>query len=207
MYFRAITSLLVLDLCRIATASFQNPFRNVTRGSELKLVWDGVDTTEYPLAIHARLLNGTSEYGANSLEVNITVGLNASSYIWRSIPYPLPYLEMATYEVEIRPQKWTGPGSPPVFGSSPYFTIAEVEYEGPFDSGGLSSDKIDFLSSIPTDSPKSQSNGINNDTAIAAGLIVPVIVALSVFGLLYMMRRQKKLQDEKAKQREEMVID
>lgn len=55
----------------MAIPGFQNEFKNITRGSDLLLRWEA-NATDYPLVLYSRLINQTSEFGANSLEVNIT---------------------------------------------------------------------------------------------------------------------------------------
>lgn len=68
-----ILVLLILSyLWRFAKAEFQNEFNDIARESDLLLKWDPINSTDYPLVIHSRLVNQTSKYGANSLEVNIT---------------------------------------------------------------------------------------------------------------------------------------
>ncbi|KAL7622983.1 hypothetical protein AAE478_006662 [Parahypoxylon ruwenzoriense] len=205
---RDITAVLMLSrLWAVVATGFRGEFKNIIRGSDLLLQWDTTNTASYPLVIHSRLINQTSEHGANSLEVNITVGLNASSFLWKSIPYPFPYIETAKYQVEVWPQNWAGSkASAPIFVSSPYFTIVNLEegdstsgFEDPF-NGTI------IIPSKPTDQPTSNS-GINNNTAIAAGLVVPIAVILAVCGFVWMQQRQKKILDKKRKQREELCID
>ncbi|KAI1778314.1 hypothetical protein F4818DRAFT_438481 [Hypoxylon cercidicola] len=199
--------LLVLSqLSAWAAADFQTKFENITRGSDLLLQWDPINATDYPLVIHSRLINQTSEYGANSLEGNITVGLNESSFLWPSVPYPLPYLETAKYEVEIWPQNWAGPkASAPVLAST-YFTIAESEGNHTTDDPAEGFSGTTIIPSKPTSQPSSN-HGVNNNTAIAAGLVVPVVVILAVFGFVWTQRRQKRMLEERRKQREQLCIN
>ncbi|KAI6092316.1 hypothetical protein F4821DRAFT_225361 [Hypoxylon rubiginosum] len=207
MGLRVSSTLLVLSQLAVwVAADFQNKFDNITRGSDLLLQWDQINATDYPLVIHSRLINQTSQYGANSLEVNITTELNASSFLWTGVPYPLPYFETAKYEVEIWPQNWAGSkSSAPVFAST-YFTIDElgVNNSGNNPTEGFNGTTI--LPSKPTSQPSS-SHGVNNNTAIAAGLVVPVVVILAVFGFVWTQRRQKRLIEERRKQREQLCID
>ncbi|KAI1389787.1 uncharacterized protein F4822DRAFT_213628 [Hypoxylon trugodes] len=195
------------QLWAFCLAGFQNSFNNVTRGSDLLLQWNSTNATDYPLVIRSRLINQTSEYGANSLEVNITIGLNASSFLWKTVPYPLPYLETSKYEVEVLSQNWVeSETSVSAFAFSPYFTIAESEE----DTNEIDPDdpfnKPIIIPSKPTNQPAA-SNGVNNNTAIAAGLVVPVVVILAVFGFVWMQQRQKRILEEKRKHREELYID
>ncbi|KAI1418670.1 hypothetical protein F5Y13DRAFT_196447 [Hypoxylon sp. FL1857] len=195
------TFLIFIQLWMAVIADFQNEFKNTTHGSDILLQWDPVNPTNYPLVIHCRLINQTSEYGANSLEVNITSGLNGSSYLWKSVPYPLPYLGTAKYEVEIWPQNSVGPSA----ASSPYFTISE-SVDGENMDGLGEPIRTTIIPSKPTNKPTSN-GGVNNNTAIAAGLVVPVVVILAVFGFVWMQQRQKRILEEKRKQREELYID
>ncbi|KAI1402054.1 hypothetical protein F4819DRAFT_455981 [Hypoxylon fuscum] len=205
MKARSILIISILSqLLALATAGFQNDFQNITRGSDLLLQWDSINATDFPLVIRSRLINQTSEYGANSLEVNITAGLITSSFLWKNIPYPLPYLETAKYEVEVWPQKLVG-SKPSVFTSSPYFAIAELEDKSTGGSGDSFNGTV-IIPSKPTNQPVSK-GGINNNTAIAAGLVVPVVVLLAVIGFVWMQQRQKRILEERRKQREELCID
>ncbi|KAI1473712.1 hypothetical protein F4774DRAFT_423017 [Daldinia eschscholtzii] len=187
-------------------ANFQNEFKGITRGSDLLLRWE-VNATDYPLIVYSRLINQTSEFGANSLEINITTGLNATSFLWKSVPYPLPYLETAKYEVEVRPQNQVGSNSAAqAIASSSYFAISEPDEDKNADGPINPLNGTTILPSRPTSQPASK-NGVNNNTAIAAGLLVPVFVILAIFGFVWMQRRQKKIIEEKRKQREELYID
>ncbi|KAI1466021.1 uncharacterized protein F4812DRAFT_465905 [Daldinia caldariorum] len=185
---------------------FQNEFKGVTRGSDLLLRWDVNATASYPLVVYSRLINQTSESGANSLEINITTGLNATSFLWKCVPYPLPYLATALYEVEVRPQNQVG--SKGAIASSSYFTVSSESDEEDKNENGLMNpfNETTILPSRPTNQPVSQ-GGVNNNTAIAAGLVVPVFVILAIFGFVWLQRRQKKIIEEKRKQREDLCID
>ncbi|KAI1211790.1 uncharacterized protein F4807DRAFT_402811 [Annulohypoxylon truncatum] len=199
-------SWMLCHLWKLTRADFQNEFKNITRGSDLLLRWDPTDPTDYPLVIHSRLINQTSQHGANSLEVNVTsrIGLNASSFLWQSVPYPLPYLETAKYEVEVWSRDWEQSVS--AFASSPYFTISGSKEGENTDSVGNSFDDTIVIPSKPTTHPISK-GGINNNTAIAAGLVVPIVVILAIFGFVLTQKRQKRILEEKRKQREELYID
>ncbi|KAI0005645.1 hypothetical protein F4779DRAFT_621013 [Xylariaceae sp. FL0662B] len=207
MRTQVISTIPVLSqLGTLVIAEFQNDFKNVIRGSDLSLRWDEVDATDYPLVISARLISRTSEYRANLLESNITAGLYASSFVWESVPEPLPFLETASYEIEVRPQDRFGEnGSAPGLASSPYFFISEREDENTSDSKD-SSDETTTLPSRPNNRPVS-SGGVNNNAAIAAGILVPVVVIIAIFGFVWIQRRQKRLLEERRKQREELCID
>ncbi|KAI0179119.1 hypothetical protein GGR52DRAFT_291291 [Hypoxylon sp. FL1284] len=194
------------QLFALATAGFQSTFENITRGSDFLLRWDAINGTEYPLVIHSRLINQTSEYGANSLEINITTGLNASSYLWTNVPNPLPYIETAKYELEIRSQNWARTkASEPVLASE-YFTIANSKDDGDADGPTDGSDETTIIPSRPTHQPH-PGHGVNSNTAIAAGLVVPVVVLLAVFGFVWTQQRQKRILEERRKQREQLCIE
>ncbi|KAI1093204.1 hypothetical protein F5B19DRAFT_167586 [Rostrohypoxylon terebratum] len=189
------------------TAEFQNEFKDITHESDLLLKWDPINSTDYPLIIHSRLVNQTSKYGANSLEVNITIGSNASSFLWKNVPYPLPYLQTAKYDIEIWPRDWEqSKGSVSAFASSSYFTISEPKDDENTDNQGISFNDTTVIPSKPTSHPISK-GGINNNTAIAAGLVVPLVVILAVFGFVLVQQRQKRILEEKRKQREDLYID
>ncbi|KAI0885643.1 uncharacterized protein GGS22DRAFT_161491 [Annulohypoxylon maeteangense] len=203
-----VSILLMLGhLLRFSAAGFQNEFNDITRGSDLLLKWDPINSTDYPLVVHSRLINQTSQYGANSLEVNITIGLNASSFMWKNIPYPLPYLETAKYEVEVWPRDWgQSKASVSAFASSSYFTVSQSEEAEITDSLGSPFNETIIIPSKPTTQPTSK-GGINNNTAIAAGLVVPIVVLLAIFGFVLTQQRQKRILEEKRKQREDLYID
>ncbi len=55
----------------LSKADFQNDFQGIARGSNILLQWDPVNETDYPLMVRTRLINQTSEYGADSIEANI----------------------------------------------------------------------------------------------------------------------------------------
>ncbi|KAI0019333.1 hypothetical protein F4780DRAFT_780557 [Xylariomycetidae sp. FL0641] len=203
-------------------AGFMNSFGNMTQGSDLQLRWAAGDSAASPsIVVYTRLLNRTGDHTANSLELNITVQSNTTtSYLWENVPSPLPYLETAMYEVEVRPQQWTDAGSrAPVFAASSFFSIAEAHDDELSDdeetddsdtddepSTSITNVSVPIASSKPMGSSHSGA-GINNNAAIAAGLIAPVIVALAVFGLIWVQRRQRKMLEQKRKQREELTID
>jgi len=52
-------------------ASFLNDFKDVTENTDLLLQWGPSDATEYPLQLQARILNKTSEYEVNTVEMII----------------------------------------------------------------------------------------------------------------------------------------
>ncbi|KAI2638937.1 hypothetical protein GGS26DRAFT_587709 [Hypomontagnella submonticulosa] len=208
MKSQGISTLFIFSqLWAFTIAGFQSQFEDIARGSDVLLRWDPINDTDYPVVIHSRLINRTSEYGANSLEVNITVGLNSSSFLWKNVPYPLPYFKTAKYEVEVWPQYWAGSKAlVPAFASSPYFTISESEGGV---NGGDSRDPFNgtiIMPSKPNNQPVSN-GGVNNNTAIAAGLVVPVVVILAVCGFIWMQQRQKRMLEEKRKHREGLYID
>ncbi|KAI1808118.1 hypothetical protein F4811DRAFT_549209 [Daldinia bambusicola] len=185
--------------------NFQTEFKGVTRGSDLLLRWEADATASYPLVVYSRLINQTSEFGANSLEINITTGLNTTSFLWKNVPYPLPYLATALYEVEVRPQNQAGQKS--AIASSSYFAVSPDSDEDKNADGPTNpSNGTTILPSRPTIQPVAK-GGVDNNTAIAAGLVVPVFVILAIFGFVWLQRRQKKIIEEKRKQREELYID
>ncbi|KAI2625872.1 hypothetical protein GGR54DRAFT_593340 [Hypoxylon sp. NC1633] len=196
---------LLSHLWSLTAAEFRNRFQGITHGSDLLLQWDPVDAADHPLVIHSRLINQTGEYGVNALEVTITADLNSTSFLWQSAPYPLPFFESAKYEVEVWSQNWVPTTSKPAFATSSYFTISEPKDE---DANGSNSplNGSMMIPSNPTIQPLSN-GGVNNTTAIAAGLVVPVVVILAILGFIWTQQRQKKIVEEKRKQRENLYID
>ncbi|OTB09114.1 hypothetical protein M426DRAFT_18496 [Hypoxylon sp. CI-4A] len=195
------------QLCAYAAASFSSSSKSVNHGSDFLLQWDAVNVTDYPLTIRTRFINQTSQYGVNSLEADITTGLNATAFLWENVPYPLPYLDTALYEVEIWSQSSTGStASEKAFASSSYFKISDIPESRPSGGIGDSSNETIIIPSNPSDRPASK-GGVNNNTAIAAGLVVPVVVILAVLGFVWMQQRQKRAIEEKRKQRGELYID
>lgn len=53
-------------------AVFQTNLSGLTQHADLLLEWDPVDATDYPLAIHLRVFNATSEHKVNTFEADIT---------------------------------------------------------------------------------------------------------------------------------------
>ncbi|KAI5926994.1 hypothetical protein F4810DRAFT_421261 [Camillea tinctor] len=191
-------------LSTLVEAGFQNSFRNVTQRSDLLLQWEPTDENDYSIAIHARLLNRTSKYEANSIEMDIATGINSTSFLWQSVPYPLPYLRTATYEIEIRPMGQLGEEQITILTSSPYFMIAPEDQNR---DQSMPSNESFIIPPIPTDEPSSGNGRINNNAAIAAGLVIPVVVALAVIGFLWVQRRQRRSLEESRKRREALVIE
>ncbi|KAI8633686.1 hypothetical protein F5Y19DRAFT_470928 [Xylariaceae sp. FL1651] len=186
-------------------AAFHNNFDNVTRHTDLLLEWDPVNTTDYPLLIHARLMNKTSDHEVNSFDINITTGLEDNFFLWRDLPYPLPFLSTATYELHVRPQlEPGGMVSELDIVSSPLFAI--TEQEGDDSNRWPAANGTSNPPSKPTQ-PSHTSERPNSNTAIAAGLVVPLVVGISVFVFLWMQRRQKRIAEERRKEREGLVID
>ncbi|KAI1126335.1 hypothetical protein F5Y10DRAFT_267219 [Nemania abortiva] len=203
--------------------SFHNSFSDVTLHSDLLLEWDRVNAANYPLIIRARVLNKTSDYNVNTIEAEISSELGVfetvlravdddlgelieNSFLWKDIPFPLPFLSTAAYELQILGQKQVGDTAPePVIAYSPSFTIIpqrEDENNGwQTTINGTTGDPLEPTNSPHSDGPPSSS------TAIAAGLVVPFVVGVSAFVFLCMRRRHKRILEERRKEREGMVID
>ncbi|KAI0114492.1 hypothetical protein GGR51DRAFT_447742 [Nemania sp. FL0031] len=202
-------TLYLLILCRflgLTMASFHNSFSDVALHSDILLEWDRVNSTYYPLVIRARVLNKTSEYNANTIEAEISSGLTDDSFLWRDLPFPLPFFSSATYELQVLGQQQVVGVEPElVIASSPSFTIIpQVEdgsNAGQTPINGTIDDPPESTNSPHSDGPP------NSSTAIAAGLVVPFVVGLSVFVFLCMRRRQKRIDEERRKEREGLVID
>ncbi|KAI3326054.1 hypothetical protein HD806DRAFT_432722 [Xylariaceae sp. AK1471] len=190
----------------LAMASFHNDFNNVTRHTDLLLEWDPVNATDYPLLINMRVLNKTSDHEVNVLEMNITTGLTDNSFLWKDLPFPLPFLSTATYGLQVRRQQQPGAMiSEIVIASSPSFAIIQHDGGG---NNGWRNTMNGTASPPPKPIDSSHSKGpSNSNAAIAAGLVVPLVVGISVFVFVYMQRRQKRILEERQKARIGLVIE
>ncbi|KAJ8127981.1 hypothetical protein O1611_g5654 [Lasiodiplodia mahajangana] len=187
-------------------ASFHNSFSDVTLHNDLLLEWDRANATYYPLVIRARVLNKTSEYNANTIEAEISSGLTDNTFLWRDLPFPLPFFSTATYELQVLGQQQAVGMLPElVIASSPSFIITPPRVDesngGQIAINGTSDDPFEPTNSSHSGGPP------NSSTAIAAGLVVPFVVGLSVFVFLCMRRRQKRIDEERRKERQGLVID
>ncbi|KAJ2987423.1 hypothetical protein NUW58_g4517 [Xylaria curta] len=208
MEAKAVYVLVLSYFWELAMASFRNNFSNVTRHTDLLLEWDHSDATEYPLVIHAIVLNKTDGYGVNAIEADISIGLTDGSFLWGDLPFPLPFLSTATYKLQVLSQQHAGGMMPHVVvASSPPFTILP----GPVDQNGgntwqPTTDETANEPPGPTNSSHSEGRP-NSDTAIAAGLVVPFVVGIAAFIFLWVRRRQKRVMEEQRKARAGLVID
>ncbi|KAI0802734.1 hypothetical protein GGR55DRAFT_683036 [Xylaria sp. FL0064] len=190
------------------TASFHNNFTNLRRHTDLLLEWDHADTTAYPLVIHVRVFNTTDDHKVNTFETNISTGITDNSFLWDDLPSPLPFFSTATYEFQVLPQEQIGSTvSDLVIASSTAFYILPEDEEENGGSGWQTT--INGTASQPSESANSShSDGRpSRSTAIAAGLVVPFVVGISVFVFLCMQRRRKRTLEERRKERETLVID
>lgn len=55
--------------------------------------------------------------------------------------------------------------------------------------------------------PSGSHGPYNSNAAIAAGLVVPLVVLISIFVFVYMQRRQKQIREEREKARVGLVIE
>ncbi|KAI0426567.1 hypothetical protein F5Y09DRAFT_351102 [Xylaria sp. FL1042] len=198
------------DFWGFITASFHNDFTDIRRHTDLLLEWDHADATAYPLVIHVRVLNTTSDSKVNIFETNISIGLIDDSFLWIDLPSPLPFLATATYEVQVLPQKEIGNilSGLIIASSTPFFILPESEDEDGSDGSGWQITINGTASQPPGSANSSHSDGRHNkSTAIATGLVVPFVVGVSVFVLLRMQRRRKRTLEERRKERETLVIE
>ncbi|KAI1421108.1 hypothetical protein F5Y12DRAFT_718807 [Xylaria sp. FL1777] len=225
MRTKTVYLLMLVDLGGCATASFHNSFSDIRRNTDLLLEWDRVNATDYPLVIHVRALNITSDHKVNTFETDIssesgiadegsrvidnsTAGLTDNSFLWRGLPSPLPFLSTATYDLQILCQPQVGDTtSELVIASSTPFAILPEEGDGD-DSGGWQTTINGTASDPPESENSSHSDGRpNSSTAIAAGLVVPLVVGISVFVFLRVRKRRKRTLEERRKERATLVID
>ncbi|KAI8946597.1 hypothetical protein F4801DRAFT_56740 [Xylaria longipes] len=190
---------------QFAMASFSNSFDDVTQHTDVLLEWDRANT-DYPLVIHARVLNKTSDREVNTIEADIATGLTNDSFLWGDLPFPLPFLSTATYELRVLRQQQVGD---PTFGlvvaSSPPFTIL-LQNEDDSNDWQTTTNKTATDSPEPTN-PSHSDGRPSSSTAIAAGLVVPFVVGISVSVFLWMQRRRKRILAERHKERAGLVID
>ncbi|KAI0858615.1 hypothetical protein F4860DRAFT_516630 [Xylaria cubensis] len=186
-------------------ASFYNSFDHVTQHTDLLLEWDHANATDYPLVIHARVLNKTSDREVNTIEVDIASGLTNDSFFWEDLPFPLPFLSTATYELWILRQQRAEDVTLRPFASSPSFTILSPIKDDSND-WQTTTNETTTDNPEPTNPPHSDGRP-SSSTAIAAGLVVPFVVAISVSVFLCMQRRQRRISAERRKERAGLVID
>ncbi|KLU86740.1 hypothetical protein, variant [Magnaporthiopsis poae ATCC 64411] len=140
------TTLLVVVLLFLLAApsyaaDFIRTFTGITKGADLALQWDGIDARYMPLTIHVVVVNRTDEENrANVFKRNLAVGVNGTSWVWRDMPSPLPYMATGLYQVEIRPEAQANAttGNAPTFPKSPYFSLLDAKSSKPPVSGVLS---------------------------------------------------------------------
>ncbi|KAI0554582.1 hypothetical protein F4679DRAFT_579608 [Xylaria curta] len=188
-------------------ASFHNSFDHVTQHTDLLLEWDHANATDYPLVIHARILNKTSDREVNTIEADIASGLISDSFLWEDLPFPLPFLSTATYELRVLRQQRAEDATFRPFASSPPFTVLSPIED---DNNGSQTVWITMTTNKTTtdNSEPSHSDGRpSSSTAIAAGLVVPFVVGISVSVFLWMQRRQRRIVTERRKERAGLVID
>ncbi|KAI0455863.1 hypothetical protein F5B21DRAFT_173234 [Xylaria acuta] len=206
MEAKAVYLLALAYFWQLAMASFDNSFDHVIQHTDVLLEWDRANAADYPLVIHARVLNKTSDREVNTIEADIATGLTNDSFLWGDLPFPLPFLSTAMYELRILRQQQAGDAAfGIVVASSPPFTIISQ-------NGDDNNDWQTTTNETATDSPEptnpSHSDGRpSSSTAIAAGLVVPFVVGIAVSAFLWMQRRQKRILAERRKERAQLVID
>ncbi|KAI0913872.1 hypothetical protein F4823DRAFT_640405 [Ustulina deusta] len=203
MKARTVYLLVLGDFWAFATASFHTNFNDIRRHTDLLLEWDLADAIDYPLVIHVRVLNTSSDHKVNTFDTDISTGLTEGSFLWNDLPSPLPFLSTATYELQVLRQQRAGDiMSDLVITSSTPFTI------GDDNNSGWQTTINETASDSPESANSSHSDGRpNSSTAIAAGLVVPLVVGISVFVFLRMQRRRKRTLEERRKEREVLVIN
>jgi hypothetical protein len=147
-------------------------------------------------------------------------GLTEDSYLWKDLPLPLPFLSTAIYQLQVRPQQeqegatTSDPGQ--VIASSHVFVISPHDGNSGNNSssnGGGSSNANPSASDPSSPQPSattiiSHSGGHHDsNAAIAAGLVVPIVVGISVAVFIFMQKRQTRILEERRKAREGLVID
>ncbi|KAL8392056.1 hypothetical protein RB595_002311 [Gaeumannomyces hyphopodioides] len=178
-------------------AEFTRTFSGLTKAADLALGWDGVDARYMPLTIHAVVVNRTgNENRANVFRRNLAVGINGTSWVWKNMPSPLPYLATGQYQVEIRTETQanaTAGSVPPVLPKSPYFSILEVKSTQPTGSPG----------GATSPSPASDGGGrpSSKTISLAAGIVVTLVILL-LAGTGCLCWRRRYMRAKSAKKRE-----
>lgn len=185
----------------VSESAFMTSFANVGQGRTLDLVWSHIDPKYEPLSITARLINRTSENHGNGFAVTLNSRVsNTSSYAWRSVPYPLPYMASGVYEVEIRPSFWNLSSSDasllsvPVLARSTFFSILGQDGSGLLNSTDSDSDSTN--TTTPDHRPGQLVTGDEhiptgpNKVALALGLSIGVAGALVLTAVLIVLRRR-----------------
>ncbi|KAI0474385.1 hypothetical protein F4859DRAFT_514917 [Xylaria cf. heliscus] len=206
MEAKAVYLLALVYLWELAAASFYHTFDDVTQHTDMLLQWDHANAADYPLVIHARVLNKTNDLEVNTIEADVATGLTNDSFLWRDLPFPLPFLPTAMYELWVLRQPPAGDAMPGlVVASSPPFTILSQDED---DNNDWQTTANETATDSPEPTHSSHWNGRpNSSTAIAAGLVVPFVVGISITAFLCMQRRQKRIREERRKERAGLVID
>ncbi|KAI0509452.1 hypothetical protein F5B22DRAFT_331792 [Xylaria bambusicola] len=200
---KAAYLLMLGDAWGTAMASLQNSFGGLRQHADLLLEWEPAGATDYPLVLHVRVFNATSDHTVNTFETDIATGLYRDSFMWNDLPSPLPFLPSATYQLQIGRQLPAGDimSDFVITSSSPFSILPESE------------DENDDSRVWPTTTGASESANSetsqhpDSSTAIAAGLVVPFVVGISVFVFICMQRRRKRTLEERRKERQTLVID
>ncbi|KAI1173129.1 hypothetical protein F4777DRAFT_559025 [Nemania sp. FL0916] len=142
----------------------------------------------------------------STLEADIASGLTKDSFLWKDLPFPLPFLSTATYELRVLRQQQVGDvKSEPFIASSPPFTIIPAD-EDDYNSGQTATNGTAGGTQEQMN-PSQPKRGPKTKTIVAASLAVALVVGISVYVFLCMRRRQKKIVEERRKERHELVID
>ncbi|KAI0206948.1 hypothetical protein F4808DRAFT_14838 [Astrocystis sublimbata] len=193
-------------LVHSSRSSFDNSFDNITQHTNVLLKWSSNTTDYYPLVIRTRVLNRTGNRGVNAIEEDIATGLMNDSFLWEDLPSPLPFIPTATYELRVLRQEQAEDAISglAVASSQPFAILAQDRYD---DNQQTATNETKDDSSEPTNPVHLDEGPNNNSTAIAAGLVVPVVLGVSVSVFLWMRQRRKRVQAVRRKERAELVID
>ncbi|KAK5628788.1 hypothetical protein RRF57_004503 [Xylaria bambusicola] len=196
--------LMLGDAWRTAMASFYTGFGGLRQHADLLLEWEPAEAADYPLALHVRVFNATSDHIVNTFETDIATGLTEDSFIWNDLPSPLPFLSSATYQLQVvRQLPAGGTMSGSVITLSTPFSILPESKDGNDDNNRV----WPTTTNAPEPANSHTSHRPDSNTAIAAGLVVPFVVGISVFVFICMQRRRKKTLEERRKERQTLVID
>ncbi|SPN97763.1 uncharacterized protein DNG_01276 [Cephalotrichum gorgonifer] len=214
MATRAAKLLLLITSCLlpVGLSEFITPFEGVVEGGKLELTWERLPAEALPFYISGRVFN-TTEVGITSFQANLTTNLSTSSFTWSDIPYPLPYIPTAHYELELVPLRpsnhstSSNQSTSSATAKSPLFSIAPSSSEPP----PKNSPRPPGPAPTPTEEKKvSKSSGPGTNAIIAAvcvGLGIPILIAAGVCVWWTRRHRQRAKYEENRRRRYETIID
>lgn len=190
------------SMAGVSLAGFITPFTEVEHGQRLEVSWERLAAEDLPVYILGKVFNATDS-GVNMFQTNISTDLTDSAFMWTNIPYPLPYIPGAQYELEVISQKPSDgiddddDESAPTLAKTDLFTIGR---------GGDSSSDGRRPTFDPLGQPEqSEEPHVGPSTvvivaAVCVSLGIPILIAIG-FWFWCMRRQRKRLQYEETRRR------